>query len=236
MFCTKYVSLFLKQTEKKYLDNPSSYLKIPGNKIRLQGIQDYFVTSNKQTNREHNMRDKRRLPKTSVRNDRSRSPLSGNQNQEHQLKPEEVEKDGKILVSTIKTQLKGLKVLSSDEVALLHPSVSVFMVGNKKQAVLTCMACANSKENQEQKTTTVYCKGKKSWIVSNYKRHVTRYHLEKESPTKKDGSLDSFIQKTTKDKTIEEAGGTEENNVIPLSDEEEESRINEFEKNFLRKE
>lgn len=184
-------------------------------------MQEYCITQN-QKKRDRDSRETLKSPKASQRNNaRSRSPAQNQKNKETDEKAES-EMRSKLL-NTIKSQVRTLNVLPSQKVALENPSVNIYMAGTQKQANITCTVC-------KSKVCTAYFK-RKSWLVNNYKRHVERAHLKTVTPTKNNGALDKFIQKKTTEKVTEE-----EEQSIPISDDEDENLRNSQEQNFFRKE
>lgn len=251
----------LLQVDERYLRKPSSFLKIPGNKIRLKGIQDFFE-SQKQSLRDKQCREDRKTQKLPPRNDRSRSPLQSNTPKAKEDQLEESDKAN--LLTTIKTQVRKLKIVPTQQSALENPKIEIYLKGNKKHASVSCLVCAST---EKDKVSTAYGKGSKTWLISNYKRHIERIHLVK-TPSKDSGSLDKFVQKQTTSQDHNSTGSRstnivqrtsqthslEENSnqdqsftqsqentpnerIVELSDDEEEARRNRIEhENFLRKE
>jgi len=225
------------QVEEKYMTKPSSYLKIPGNKIRLQGIQDYCVNKQQQQrDRDSREKFKREIVTGSQRkNERSRSPAKMKQITEADEKKLKTK-----LQETIQKQVHKLNVISTQKVALENPDVVYNLTGEKNSATVTCLACDKSCKDR---TCTAYAKGT-SWIVMNYKRHLERVHLNAVISSKSNGSLDKFIQRkqieeSTEKETAEDITISVDPSIFitdNISDDEEESLRNTLEKNFLRKE
>lgn len=231
-----YVSVVLFfQVEEKYVANPSSFLKIPGNKIRLQGIRQYCLDENqKQRDRESRGKLKSIMNSSQRSNQRSRSP-NENRNQNTEKHPTEEQLKVKLL-KTIKDQVQKINIKPQQRVGLENPIVDLKKTSDKLSASIICLVCDAS---AKAKPCTAYVKGN-SWQVSNFKRHLERYHLKPVSPVKGTGSLKSFFH--TKTTEVPQKGASEDVTVeldpcsIVLSDEEEDRLRNSAEQNFSTKE
>ena len=69
-----------------------------------------------------------------------------------------------------------LNLEEAERSSLTVPQVDAFQAGEKVQAHVLCDVCLSTHNDRK---VTVYRSGHKTWVITNYVRHLERYHVKK---------------------------------------------------------
>lgn len=200
----------VKNVDKKYKVKPSAFLKVPGNKARLKGIQDYYLK--KSSEKKVVLKDRMKKGATSLATSHQSAP------------PIKITDDDLTNLQRALKNVESLNVPEGIKITLVNPTIRLYTVGDKKQAEVTCIECDTTVKDR---ACTAYAKGKSSWTIANYTRHINRCHLKKTCAPQA-GSLDKFLTKSDQSQV---SNPGEDGHDFIIDDEEQDKR--EDERNFL---